>query len=148
MASIQSEIVIAAPVERIFDFIVKDPTRLVDIWPNLDGIWNVKSLPDGRKGKTFNLAYKMAGRKVEAESETILCLTNQRNVNRTRGGVESTTSWDFEEVEGGTRVLFHSDYTVPVPLIGGLLARFLAPKNLSSAETLLRNLKAHMESAD
>ena len=51
MAAIQSEIVIAAPVERIFDFIVKDPTRLVDIWPNLDEIWNVKPLPDGRKGK-------------------------------------------------------------------------------------------------
>jgi len=99
MAAIQSEIVIAAPVERIFDFIVKDPTRLMDIWPNLDEVWNVLPLPDGRKGKTFNLAYKMAGRRVEDEKETILCLTNQRNVNRTRG-VESTTSWDFEEVEG------------------------------------------------
>ena len=59
-------------------------------------------------------------------------------------GVEGNMTWEFEDVEGGTRVKF--TYAVGGYLAGGL-ARLAEPVDSVVADALHR-LKAHVETGD
>ena len=66
MAKINKEIIINAPVEKIFDF-VDNPDNLGQIWPSLLLVKNKQSLANG--GSSFEYLYKMAGKQLEGTAE-------------------------------------------------------------------------------
>ena len=58
MTIINKALVIKAPPDKIFDFVIKS-SNLIRLWPSLLEITNEKSLPNG--GYCANYKYKMAG---------------------------------------------------------------------------------------
>ena len=142
MARVKKSITINAPVEKIFGY-VGNPNNLPAFWPSMIEAKDVEPLPNG--GNKFGWVYRMAGVRFEGSSEVIEYVANQRTVTVSEGGISSTITWLFEPEDGGTRVTFDSEYTVPIPLIGRLAEAIIVRQNEREAETLLANLKARIE---
>lgn len=142
MAKIEKTIVINAPVEKIFNFIA-DPVNLPSIWPSMEQIKDVISLPSG--GTSFKWVYKMAGMHVEGASDTVEFIPNQRVTTKSMSGIENTFTWNFQPEAGGTRINLLVEYTVPVPVLGKLAEAIIIKQNDHEADLLLANLKAKME---
>ena len=137
-----SSITINAPIKKIFDYI-SEPTNQPEIWPSLTEIKDVQRLPDGKTKNRW--VYKMAGIRLEGTSEGVESVANQRIVNKTKGGVESTQTWTFQPEAGGTKVTFEVEYTVPIPVLGKLAEAIIVKMNEHEGEVILANLKSRME---
>src|SRR5574341_36485 len=126
MSKLEKTITIHAPVEKIFGYITK-PTDLLEIWPSMVEVKDVKPLPNG--GSHFHWVYKMAGMRFEGDSDDVEYVANQRVVSQTRGGIESTVAWKLQAKNGDTQVTFDADYRVPIPLLGQLAEVFIVRQN-------------------
>jgi uncharacterized membrane protein len=142
MARVERTITINAPVEEVFSY-AEDPTHLPEIWPSMVEVKDVERLPNG--GTKLGWVYKMAGMRFEGTSETIEYVANQRTVSENKGGIESTIIWTYEPADGGTKVTFEAEYTVPIPLLGKLAESLIVKQNEREATALLANLKDRME---
>jgi uncharacterized membrane protein len=142
MAKIEKTLVINAPIEKIFNYIA-DPANLPSIWPSMEQIKEVVSLPSG--GTSFKWVYKMAGMRIDGASDTVEFIANQRITTKSMSGIENTFTWNFQPEAGGTRVNLRIEYTVPVPVLGKLAEVVIIRQNDHEAEVLLANLKAKME---
>lgn len=142
MAKVIKSITINVPVEKVFNYVV-EPTNLVEVWPSLEEVKEVRPLPNG--GTAFRYVYKMAGMRFVGATETIQQVPNQRTVGRSTEGIESTVTWTFQSKGTGTVVSFEAAYTVPIPLLGKLAEAFIVRANEHEAETILANLKDRME---
>jgi uncharacterized membrane protein len=116
---------------------------LLEIWPNMEEVKDVQTLPNG--GTRFHWVYKMAGMRLEGESEDTEFVANQRVVSHNTGGIESTLTWNFEPKNGDTQVTVETDYHIPIPLLGKLAEALILKMNEREAETILANLKDRME---
>jgi uncharacterized membrane protein len=144
MAKLNKSILIAAPAEKIFAY-MNDPKNLTEIWPSMQEIKDVKTLPNG--GVSFKFGYKMAGIRLEASSEDTEFILNQRTVSKMAGGIEGWTTFVYEAQGQGTKVSLEMEYLVPLPVIGKLAEAVIIKMNEHEAEMLLVNLKARMELA-
>ena len=142
MATVERSVVIQTSVEQVFSFIAA-PAHLPDVWPSMKEVKDIQSLPNG--GARFRWAYQMAGMRFEGTSEDVEFAPNQRLIQKSKGGIDSTIAWTFLPETGGARVTFLAEYIVPVPLLGRLAAAAIAKVNEQEAETLLANIKARME---
>ena len=141
MAKLTKSITIDAPVEKVFGY-VSDSTNLPEIWPSLMEMKDVKHLPDGRT--TDSWIYKMAGMHLKGTTTTEY-VENKSIISKTEGGVKSTQIWSFKPVDGGTKVTFEVEYTVPIPVIGKLAEAIVVKMNDHEGDVLLANLKSRME---
>lgn len=142
MAKITRSISINAPVEKVYAFMT-DPSNLPEIWPSMVEVKDVQPAPAG--GYNFGWVYKMAGTRFEGASEVTEFIANQRTVNKSTKGIQSTFVWSYEREDGGTKLTMEAEYVVPVPLLGKLAEAFIVKQNEHEAEVLLANLKARME---
>jgi uncharacterized membrane protein len=142
VAKLKQSITIDAPVEKVFAY-VQDPTNLPEFWPSLLEVKDVEQLSNG--GTRFKFVYKMAGMQFTGTSEDTEVIANQRVVNRSRGGVESTMVWTYQPEGEGTEVTVETEYTVPVPLLGRLAEAVIVKLAENEGQLLLLNLKARME---
>jgi uncharacterized protein YndB with AHSA1/START domain len=141
-ARVEKSITINAPVEKVFGY-VEEPANLLEYWPSMVEVKDVEPLPNG--GAKFGWVYKMAGMRFEGTSEAIEYVANQRTVTENKGGIEGRVTWTYESEDGGTKVTFEAEYTVPIPLLGKLAESLIVKQNEREAETLLANVKARME---
>ena len=142
MAKVEKSILINAPVEKVFDFML-EPTNILEIWPSMLEVKNVQSLPNG--GYRYDWVYKMAGMRFEGQTETTEVIQNQRVVAKNESGIPSTFIWTYQPEDGGTRVTVNVDYTIPGAALGKLAEPIIHKMNEHEGETLLANLKARME---
>ena len=140
MASIKSSITINAPVDKVFEY--TKPENLPEIWPSLVEVKNVKELPGG--GYSWDWKYKMAGMNFSGSSEHVEFVENERTVSKSTG-IESTITWSYEAVAGGTKMTAETEYKIPVPLLGKVAEAFITKVNENESETILANLKARLE---
>jgi len=142
MAKGEKTITINAPVEKVFEY-VDEPTNLLEIWPSMVEVKNVKRLPNG--GTSFEWVYKMAGMRFKGTNEDTEYVPNQRVVSKTKGGIKSTLIWTFQPEDGRTKLTVEVEYIVPIPLIGKLAEAIIIKQNERETESLLANLKDRME---
>ena len=140
MATIKSSITINAPVEEVFKY--TKPENLPEIWPSLVEVRNVKELPGG--GYSWEWKYKMAGMNFNGSSEHVEFVENQRTVSKSTG-IDSTITWLYEPVAGGTRMTSETEYNIPGSLLGRVAEGFITKVNENESETILANLKARLE---
>jgi len=140
MASIKSSITINSPLDKVFEY--TKPENLPEIWPSLVEVKNVKELPNG--GYSWDWKYKMAGMNFNGSSEHVEFVENERTVAQSTG-IESTITWSYEAVAGGTRMTTETEYKIPVPLLGRVAEAFITKVNENESATILANLKARME---
>lgn len=142
MTKIAKHIDIDAPVEKVFNF-MSDPENLLEIWPSMVSVENVKKLPEG--GVTYDWTYKMAGIKFNGSSVTTEIIENERSVVTNKKGIPSTFVWLYQPHDGGMALDVEIEYKVPTPVLGKLAEKAIVKINDNEAETLLANLKVVME---
>jgi len=140
MATIKSSITINAPLEKVFEY--TKPENLPEIWPSLVEVKNVKELPSG--GYSWDFVYKMAGVKFNGSSKHVEYVENDHTVAQSTG-IDSTITWSYEAVAGGTRMTSLTEYKIPVPLLGKVAEAFIVKINENESETTLANVKARLE---
>jgi uncharacterized membrane protein len=141
---IEKSILIDAPLEKVFAYYA-NPENLPEIWPSLLEVSEVERTPEGW-AKTFKWVYKMVGMRFEGSSEVTEYEANKRTLAVQKGGIESTIETVYEDHGGKTLVREHSQYRVPIPLLGKVAEKFLEKSNENELETIHANLKARMES--
>lgn len=140
MATIRRSISIHAPVDRVFDY-VADPTHLPDVWPSLVDVRNVES---HEAGKSFDWDYKLLGMRIHGHTDPVEQVRNERLVTKSVRGIPNTFRWLYSTKNSGdTELTLEVDYESPVP--GRLAERVVGRVNEHEAETLLKNLKAKLE---
>jgi len=142
MATIKKSIQINAPVEKVFEYAEK-PEILPEIWPSIVEVKNIKELPNG--GYSFDWVYKMAGMRFTGSSEHTEVVPNERTVSLSTGGIDSTITWEYQPVDGGTKFTTTVEYKVPIPLLGKLAESIIVKMNENESNVLLANVKAMME---
>ena len=142
MATVEQEILIEAPPEKVTDYL-DDPTVLPEIWPSMVKITNVEALPNG--GHRYHWDYKMAGFRFEGDSETVEYEPGRHFVQKNTGQIPSTFDWKFVPENGSTKVVMKAEYEIPKTLLGKLTEPFILKLNEREAETVMRNLKDRIE---
>lgn len=143
MPTIDKEIIINAPIEKVYDYI-NEPSNLPQIWPSLIEIKNKKLLANGGYG--FQWSYKMIGTYLEGIGECTGYAENQWLSIKTGGALTSVMTWTFrvkDLVE--TRVTFTVDYKIPSPILRWLAGNTVMMINEQEAKLILTNLKTILE---
>jgi uncharacterized protein YndB with AHSA1/START domain len=139
MVEINREVMIDAPLERIFDYVSK-PGNLPEIWPNLVLINNEKLLPNG--GYSFQWEYQMFGVHLKGTGEYTDIVPNQWFTVTIRGNLESVITWTFRPIEHQTRVTLTIEYQLPLPMLNRLGRMIIKNINEREADLILSNLRA------
>lgn len=118
-------------------------TSRVPLWsPSLIEVKNVTMTGDG--GHTFDWTCKMAGVHFHGHCDTIEVVRNARRVAK-NNGIPSKFTWMFHARGPTTEVALEVEYELPLAILGRLAAPFLRRINEREAETMLTNLKDHLE---
>jgi uncharacterized membrane protein len=142
MVKIERSVFINAPVEKVFEYHT-NPMNNPEYWPSFVEAKDIEDAPSG--GKNFSWVYKMAGIRLEGNSEALEYVHNERYVTKSKGGIESKFVYQYEPEGEGTRVSMEVEYVVPIPVIGKLAESFILKTNEREADTVLSNLKDRME---
>jgi uncharacterized membrane protein len=142
MARFHKRIEIKAPVSKVFSF-VEDPNHGPEVMTNMI---EVKDVQGSGKGKHYKWVWNMAGIKLQGENTYIEDETDKRLVINSKGGVESTWTYNFEPRGDATILDLDIEYKIPVPVLGKLAENLLLKRNEREGETNLQNLKEKLES--
>jgi uncharacterized membrane protein len=142
MARIHKSIEIHAPIKNVFDYI-DDPAKDPE-W--MTSMIEVKDITGTGIGKRFKWTYKMGGMKFNGESTFKEEIPEKKITVESRGGVESTWSFNFESHQDATVLDLDIDYKIPVPVLGNFAERLLQKRNEREAEMSLLNIKDNLES--
>ncbi len=142
MAKTTRDILINAPVEKVFEY-ASNPMNQPEYWPSMMEVKDVEEQPGG--GQNYNWVYKMAGIRLEGSSETTEFVENERIVEKSSGGIESTFVYAYKPEGEGTRLTIEAEYVVPVPVLGKLAEAFILKVNEREADTVMGNLKDRLE---
>lgn len=142
MAVLQKEILVKAPVEKVFEFVADTP-RLAEVWPSLTIIKRWERDANGLA--KFDFEYMMAGVTFRGTNIDLEYIPNQKIVTQSRTGLESTITWQFSSQAEGTLVRFSAEYKVPIPIIGFLAESAIVSMNNVDIQLLLSSLKRRLE---
>jgi uncharacterized membrane protein len=142
MPKVDSEIIINAPVQEIFDY-VSQPSNLQQIWPSLVEITNQTLLPNG--GYHYSWVYKMAGIHFNGTGECIDIKPNLVLASKNHGMIDSIVSFKFLSIGIRTKVSLTIDYQVPMPLLGQLTEMIILKMNAKEIGLILDNLRIRFE---
>lgn len=144
MTRIERSIEIRAAPEEVFQY-TRDWKNYAQFY---DGLYDWRPTTDQTAGVGARFAYraKAVGRWFEVETEITDEVENRSRTFASVRGAQTWGQWLFEPVEGGTKVTYVAEYTLPVPLVGGILDRlFVRPEREAHSENLLGNLKRILE---
>jgi ribosome-associated toxin RatA of RatAB toxin-antitoxin module len=144
MPKIEKSIVINAPVKKVFDY-VSNPELMPEWLPGMVEVKDVKLTKEG-VGSTYKWVYKMAGMRFKGENISEEYIPEKKMVARSKGGINSLWTWNFEPHNDGTKIDLVVDYTVPVPVLGKIAEALVLKQNTREAGLAIANIKAKMES--
>jgi len=149
MAVLEKITTINAPVEKVFNFLIK-PESWKDIYPNITEVRDVQSLPTG--GYRFSCRFNMfAGMHCEVDTENTDVAVNQRIGYKSTYGIKGKKPVELDETisfspeDGKTKLTYKAENKVLVPVVGTLIEALLMRMNERMIKTCLNNLKAKME---
>jgi uncharacterized membrane protein len=141
MLKLHKQIVVKAPLEKVFDY-VEQPENLPQIWPSLYDVSKVEKIPSG--GHRFTWLYNMIGTPIKGTTETFEYEERKLIIDKATGDVDGTFQWAFAGANGTTTVTFDAEYEQK-----GFLPEkdlmFFERRNEVEAEAILSNLKARLE---
>ena len=141
MAKVERTLTLNVPVEKVFSYI-SDPKNELDTIPSVTDIRDVIGEGAGQK---WGWSYKMVGFSLKGESEVTEYIPNERLVHKSKGGIESTWTYTFNPVNGGTRMNLVVEYTIPIPVLGKVGERMVLNRTEREAELAMTNIKERLE---
>ena len=146
MISVSEDILIDAPVERVYEY-MDDPHNHAEVTPSITDVRNVERLENG--GKRLEHTYAMAGVGVDGELEEVEHAENEVMCFEMRGELEGEIELTFEENGGKqTRLTYTAEYDVPTKVLEKLVEPFVRRYNERELRTTLENIKSRLELAD
>lgn len=144
MITIEKSIVVDAPVEQVFAYIV-DPTHMPEYTPGGGDVKDIRRLPDGRY--TYTEVSKFLGLHSETKCEQVEVVPNERIVEKEKGGgMDSTMALGFERLpDGKTHVSLVSETSLHAGPFAKFGEAFLAKYFDHGMEMAMEGAKAHIE---
>ena len=134
--------VIDRPPEAVFEY-MDVPENQGRISPRLSGVETVGTLDNGGKRATYT--YRLFGLSFEGEVRGVVHEPPERIVFELSGDIDGRIEWEFEPVDGGTRLTYTATYDLGLPWpVRLLLAPVTDRFNRRELEATLRNLADRM----
>jgi len=145
MATVESQIVIAAPIDRVYAI-----ARAVERFPEfMDDVQSVEILEEdgGRRVSHWVGLIEEFNRTLEwTEEDHWDDEEHSCRFQMTEGDFTAYSgTWTFEEGEGGTVMKLTVDYEYAVPLIGPLIKKLLHRKVQQNCDNMLAAIKNEAE---
>lgn len=141
MASWKNNVVIRAPIDRVFAY-VDDPMTLVE-W--LPGMIEVRNVTGKGAGQQQEWTYKMAGIPLRGQAVIVEHAPNEYAVHQTIGMINATFAYTVEAHEEGTLFTLEIEYSIPIPVLGKWAERIAIAQNARELELALINVKNILE---
>ncbi len=148
MLTVREHIDIAAPVDRVFDY-MDTPAHQAAITPSLTESTLIERLPNG--GSRARYVYRIFGLSFSGEVHATDYAPHERIVWSMKGDLQGTIRWyfkstDTESADAACRVTYAATYQIPGPRLFRPLFRTLVRRyNEREVHRLLRNLKERIE---
>jgi uncharacterized membrane protein len=142
MATMQNEVVIDAPVEKIFAYL-NCPSNLPLIWPSLFEIKNEIPLTNG--GHSFRWTYKMGGLPFTGTGECIVMTPNLLLVYQINGILNGEITFAFQSNHIRTKVNVFARYQIPSSLLNLLSETIIIKMNEREGAIIMDNLRLAIE---
>lgn len=146
MPTVESEIVIEAPVEKVYA-LAKDIERFPEFMEDVQSVEILEQTADRQVSRWVGIV-KEFNRTVSWTEEDSWDDEQRRCTFRQLEGDydKYEGKWEFTEDAQGTRVCLEIDYEYDVPLIGGLIKGIVQRKMQQNVEAMLQALKQQAES--
>lgn len=141
MAKLEKSVTINTPVGKVFSYIT-NPMNQLEYTP---GMTEVRDIFGDGVGQRFRWTYKMMGIPLKGESEVTEYVANQRYVEKSKGGIDSTWTWTFKPEAEGTLLNLVVEYTIPIPVLGKIGERLVVRQNEREADVALAYVKDKLE---
>lgn len=144
MSKIHKSIEIKVPVKEVYDYL-EDAAKLPE-W--LVGVTEVHNITGSGVGRHFDFTYQMVGVPLKGEVTATEDIPEKRIVTESKGGVESTWTWNLSAEKGKKDVTvldLDIDYKIPVPVVGKLADKILLKRNERQTDMTLMNIKEKLE---
>ena len=143
MSKVERSVTINAPVKKVFDYIAKPENN--PEW--LPGSVEIKDINLTKEvvGSTYKYVYKLAGIRLEGENITEEFIPNKKIVARSKGGIESLWTHNFEPYNDGTKADVSVEYTIPIPVLGKIAEALVHKLIEREADHAMANIKDIME---
>ncbi len=142
MPRVRKSIDIKAPISKVFSYL-EDPHHAPE-W--IQGMVEVKDITGSGSGTHYKWTWKMAGIRLNGQTDRTEDILNRRIVDQRKGAVESTWTYTFEPHAEMTHLDLDVDYRVSIPVVGKVAEKFLLKLNERQAEMDAQNLKHRLES--
>jgi len=145
MAKLEKSIEIKAPVTEAFALVVAEWEGDLSFWQGGVYDWEPSERPMG-DGFVVSYLAKILGLGYRIEMSVQDFQANRGWTAVSRKGPETTGTWRFEALDGSTRFTYRLEYSMPLPLVGGLLDKLLlAPRWARIIDRSLEHLKILVE---
>jgi len=142
MVKIQRSIEIKAPLQEVYAYL-SNPQNEPE-W--MAGMQEIHNLTGSGIGTHFDWTYKMGGLSFKGESTRLEDDRERHFVAKTKGGVESTWTFNMERRSDEATVLkLEIEYAIPVPLLGTLVEMILSKRNERDMDLSISNIKQRLE---
>ena len=141
MARLEKSVTINTPVGKVFSYIT-NPMNQLEYTP---GMTEVRDIVGEGVGQRFRWTYKMMGIPLKGESEVTEYVANQRYVEKSKGGIDSTWTWTFKPEAQRTLLNLVVEYTIPIPVLGKIGERLVMRQNEREADVALAYVKDKLE---
>ena len=137
MTSFRRKFVPKAPIDRVFNYI-SNPLNETEYIP---GVIDINDISGKGVGLKCHWTYKIMGFRLNGEAEIVEYTPKHKYVIKTKGDVESTWNWTFEDDSGETRLELRVDYTLPKHVlehVGEPLLKLLNAYEANYAKAILK----------
>lgn len=141
MAKVKRSILVNAPVEKVYSYLV-DYKNQPDWIPSSVEVWDAT---EPGVGQSFKWKYKMAGILIEGVSTVTELVPNKRMKFQTKGAVASDWVLAVAVKDEGTEVELNIEYTIPVPVLGKVAEKIILKRNEREADLAMENIKEIVE---
>jgi len=140
----EASIIIAAPIEKIFDA-VADQEKAAQWYPAAELI-SVNGKPD-ELGSSAELDYHVLGMTIHSKITVSEVDKPRKLVHELSGAMPGKWTWSLEQDGQVIKVKFSVDYVLPWGILGTIAnALFLGRMNQKNAEKAVKGLKVYCES--
>ncbi len=140
MTTVTRSIVIKAPVEKVFSFVVS-PGNWMKYVTSLSDVKDVSS-KNVEPGTTFVWEYRMLGVKLTGKGTVLENEKNSRFRMKMEGGFPITETYAFTQVNGGTKLNVDIEYETPGKVMSVISKSSVVEKlNQREADAVLDKIK-------
>jgi len=142
MVKIHKNIEIKAPLKEVYAYLSNprnEPEWMV-------GMQEIHNLSGSGAGTHFEWTYTMGGFTFKGESTRVEDDREKHFVAKTKGGIESTWTFDLEpRTEDVTVVNLDIEYAIPIPVLGALAEKIFSRRNEHDTDLSLLRIKEKLE---